>query len=198
MTLERSHGKLRPTLVRASDLEPSDTVAKPADARTPDGRFAAGNRTAVAARFTHTIRKALGSSESTGVALIVARDARRVFGSVLRSLPSEAPPVRALLAVYARHQALHGYYTQRAEALGLDSEAGLELLAVADRQSQRAERVLVTCHDLARVHCELDAKRIDENTVPVGFVDDDGPTVAPAPSDDPPETTDDADEGGAT
>ncbi len=37
MTLERSHGKARPALVRASDLR-----AKPTEGRTPDGRFMAG------------------------------------------------------------------------------------------------------------------------------------------------------------
>src|ERR1700722_11240887 len=149
---ERSHGKMRPSLVRASDLEPGQSVAKPSDARTADGRFAAGNRASVAARFTHTIRKALGTKAATGEALIVARDARRVFAQVLAALPSDATPVRALLAVYARHQALHAYYTLKAEAEGLDTPKGLELLAVADRQSQRAERILVTVHDLARVH----------------------------------------------
>jgi hypothetical protein len=152
--IERSHGKARPALVRASDLTPHETAPKPSEGRDASGRFSAGNRAARAARFTHTIRKALGAKAGSGEALIVARDARRVFGHVLASLPSDAAPVRALLAVYARHQALHAYYTLRAEALGLDTEAGLALLAVADRQSQRAERTLVTVHDLARVHAE--------------------------------------------
>ncbi len=153
MTIERSHGKARPMLPRASDLSPVvETVGKPTGGRTPDGRFAAGNRSARAARFTHTIRKALGTKEAEGDALIVARDARRVFGQVLASLPSDAAPVRALLAIYARHQALHAFFTVKAESAGLDTEAGLALLVVADRQSQRAERVLVTCHDLADTH----------------------------------------------
>lgn len=157
--MERSKGKMRPSLTRASDLAaPVDTAAKPSDARTPDGRFAAGNRAASDARFVNAIRKSLGSTDATGAALIVARDARRVFGTTLRSLPSDAAPVRALLAVYARHHALHAYYTLRAETAGLDTPEGLALLAVADRQSQRAERVLVTCHDLARVHAELTAR----------------------------------------
>jgi hypothetical protein len=150
--VERSKGKMRPSLTRASDLQSADTGPKPTEARTPDGRFAAGNRAATAARFTHAIRKSLGSRAATGEALIVARDARRLFGHTLASLPSDAAPVRALLAIYARHAALHAFYTLKAEALGLDTEAGLALLAVADRQSQRAERVLVTVHDLARVH----------------------------------------------
>lgn len=169
MTFERSHGKARPSLVRASDLQPSESDPKPTDARTADGKFAAGNRLSVGARFTHTIRKALGSQAATGEAMIVARDSRRVFGHVLAALPSDAAPVRALLAIYARHQALHAYYTVKAEALGLDTPEGLKLLEVADRQSQRAERVLVTCHDLARVHATAARNRVDPTAPPVGF-----------------------------
>jgi hypothetical protein len=160
--MERSKGKLRPSLTRASDLKPAESDAKPADARAPDGRFAAGNRASVGARFTATIKKSLGSKGASGEALIVARDARRLFGHTLASLPSEAPPVRALVAIYSRHAALNAYYTLKAEAAGLDTERGLELLSVADRQSQRAERVLVTCHDLARVHAKAaDAASFD-------------------------------------
>lgn len=159
MTIERSHGKARPSLVRASDLVPPESAPKPTDARGPGGRFAAGNRASVGARFTATIKKSLGTRAGAGEALVVARDARRLFGHTLASLPSDAPPVRALLAIYARHAALHAYYTLRAEAEGLDSEKGLALLAVADRQSQRAERTLVTAHDLARVHAEARGAR---------------------------------------
>ncbi|HEY6460547.1 MAG TPA: hypothetical protein VIY73_10370 [Polyangiaceae bacterium] len=160
--MERSHGKMRPSLVRASDLEPGVSAPKPPTGRDAGGHFAPGNRASVGARFTATIKKSLGSKAATGEALIVARDARRLFGHTLASLPSDAPPVRALLAIYSRHAALHAYYTVKAEALGLDTDAGLALLAVADRQSQRAERVLVTCHDLARVH----AKAANDSTDP--------------------------------
>lgn len=158
MSLERSHGKLRPGLPRASDLQPpAEPVEKPTDGRAGHGHFAAGNPIGKEARFTNAVKKSLGSKTATGEALIVSRDARRVFGTTLRSLPSDAAPVRALLAIYARHTALHAYYTVRAEALGLDTPEGLALLAVADRQSQRAERVLVTTHDLATFHARKGA-----------------------------------------
>jgi hypothetical protein len=150
--LEHSKGKMRPSLVRASDLRPAEADGKPTGGRAEHGHFAAGNRIGIDARFKNTVRKSLGDKGAQGDAGIVASDSRRVFGPVLRSLPSEAPPVRALLTVYARHQALHGYYTALAERAGLDTAEGLRFLEVADRQSQRAERVLVTCHDLARVH----------------------------------------------
>ena len=165
MTVERSHGKARPTLTRASDLQAAETADKPTEPRAAHGHFAVGNRSAVGARFTNTIRKSLGAAESKGDALVVARDARRVFAHVLASLPSDAPPVRALLAVYARHQALHAYYSLAAEAAGLDTDRGLALLVVADRQSQRAERVLVTVHDLARVHASKRAGTVDPHEV---------------------------------
>lgn len=160
MTIEYSKGKARPTLPRASGLAPKEADEKPTGGRDAHGHFAAGNAVGVGARFTATVRKSLGkagATGATGAALVVASDARRVFGHVLTSLSSDAPPVRALLAVYARHQALHAYYSNRAEELGLDTPEGLALLVVADRQSQRAERVLVTCHDLARVHAAASA-----------------------------------------
>jgi hypothetical protein len=188
MTIEQSHGKARPTLPRASDLQPGQSVAKPAESRTPDGRFASGNRASVAARFTHAIRKSLGSKAAKGEALVVARDARRVFSHVLRSLPSDAAPVRALLAVYSRHASLNAYYTLCAEAAGLDTTAGLKLLEVADRQSQRAERTLVTVHDLARVHADLAARRgasDPQAALRARILGQPGPVVAPAPAPEP-------------
>ena len=165
MTVERSHGKARPTLPRASDLTPAEAAGKPTAERTSHGHFAAGNAVGLGSRFTATVKKSLGRADATGAALIVARDARRVFAHVLASLPSDAPPVRALLAVYARHQALHAYFSLAAEAVGLDTDRGLALLVVADRQSQRAERVLVTVHDLARVHAAKRAGTVDPHEV---------------------------------
>lgn len=159
--MERSHGKLRPALVRSSDLQTAESAANPTAGRTPDGRFASGNRVSVGNRFKRTLRKVLGDRAGDGEVGVVASDARRVFSHVLRALPSDAAPVRALLAMHARHLALNAYYTAKAEAAGLDTPAGLKLLEVADRQSQRAERVLVTCHDLARVHAQRRTEAID-------------------------------------
>lgn len=159
--MERSKNKMRPSLVRASDLRATEAAEKPTGERAAHGHFAAGNPIGLGARFTHTVRKSLGDKASQGDARIVAKDAARVFGHVLRALPSDAAPVRALLAIYARHQALHAFYTVRATEAGLDTPEGLKLLEVADRQSQRAERVLVTVHDLARVHAAPRSKDDD-------------------------------------
>lgn len=159
MAFERSHGKARPTLVRSSDLQTGEAEVKPREGRTDGGHFAAGNRIGIGARWKATLKKALGDRAAVGETGIVAADAQRVMLHVLRALPSDAAPVRVMVAVHARHVALNAYFTAKAEAAGLDTEEGRKLLEVADRQSQRAERVLVTCHDLARVHAELAAKR---------------------------------------
>jgi hypothetical protein len=154
VSIRRSHGKARPELPRARDLEASDAVGTPPLGRTPGGHFAAGNRLGIGNRWKNTVRKALGNRAAAGEVGIVAGDAQRVMANVLRSLPSDAAPVRVLVAVHARHVALNAYYTRLAEAAGLATPEGLKLLEVADRQSQRAERTLVTCHDLARIHAQ--------------------------------------------
>jgi len=69
--------------------------------RGPHGRFALGTRSDSPRDSSTQSAKSLGSKVATGEALVVARDARRVFGHVLASLPSDAPPVRALLSIYA-------------------------------------------------------------------------------------------------
>lgn len=158
MTLEQSHGKARTTLTRATDLRVPETVEKPSDERGAHGHFAAGNRTALGARFKATLRKSLGTKASAGEVAIVYRDAMRVFAHTMRAMASSDAPVRTLVVLHARHVALNGYFTAKAESAGLDTEHGLKLLEVADRQSQRAERVLVTALDVARICAETHVK----------------------------------------
>ncbi|HEY1958609.1 MAG TPA: hypothetical protein VGH28_23485 [Polyangiaceae bacterium] len=159
MTIEKSHGKARPTLVRAAELRKPRTVAERSDGRGGDGRFAPGNRAANGRGFRATVKKLLGPAVDAPEARMVRADAWRVFASTMRSLPSDAAPVRAMVSLHAGHLALAAYYRTKATAAGLDTEQGLALLAVADRQSQRAERVLVTALDVARVCAEREAKQ---------------------------------------
>ena len=156
---ERSKGKMRPRLPRASDMRTSKTEADRSADHDRRGLFTAGNRAAKGSGLKRVTRKAMGDRAATGEAAIVARDARRVGSAVLSSLPSDAAPVRVLVAMHARHVALHAYYTHLAEVAGLDTPEGLKFLEVADRQSQRAERVLVTAQDMARVCASETEKR---------------------------------------
>jgi hypothetical protein len=65
MTIETSHGKARPSLVRSDDLRlPPKTDAKRSDGRDENGRFAPGTRAALGARFkaTHVVRSLMGGA----------------------------------------------------------------------------------------------------------------------------------------
>lgn len=165
MTIEKSHGKARPTLVRSAELRPINADVKPSEGRDASGRFAKGNRNGYGARFKATLRKSLGTRASEGEVLTVYRDALRVCAHTMRAMPSDAAPVRTLVVLHARHVALNAYFTAKAEAAGLDTEEGERLLQIADRQSQRAERVLVTALDTARV-CATKTKPGQGSTVP--------------------------------
>jgi hypothetical protein len=94
-----------------------------------------------------------------GEALILAKDTRRVLGQLLQSLPSSAPPVRVLATISARHTVMNGYFVAKAEAAGLDTERGQALLAIASRESQRAERTLISAMDVARVCAEQERRK---------------------------------------
>lgn len=158
MTIEKSHGKARPMLVRSGDLRTVESDGKPTDGRTPDGRFAAGNRASVGAGFKRTAKKLLGPRSGTVEERTVRRDAWRIYIATMRMMPSEAAPVRTLVGLHARHVALAALYGALASVAGVASTEGLRLQEAADRQSQRAERVLVTALDVARAISQHEAR----------------------------------------
>ena len=160
MTIERSKGKARPTRPRSKTLKASDTAR--VQNRDERGRLTKGNTNAQGRGWKRAIRRSLGADATEGAVAIVASDARKVFVAALKVMPSDAAPVRSLLVLHARHLSLHGFLTSRAEVVGLDCPEGLKLLDVASRESQRAERTLVTALDVARV-CAENEKR---NAVP--------------------------------
>lgn len=152
MTIERSHGKARPTLPRSSDAQAvEDTDGKPTEARGPHGHFGRGNRTALGSGLIHASKKLTGNRDATGDGGLVTRDARLLLSHILRSFPSNAAPVRILAAVAARHFALNGFYVARAEQAGLDTAEGIRFVELAARESQRAERTLISAQDMSRV-----------------------------------------------
>lgn len=156
MTIERSHGKARPTLPRASDLRTvPDPAQKPTAGRDAQGRFAPGNRAGLGARYVATIKRALGPEGAP-----VVSDARRIYAHTMRRMPSQAAPVAALVSMYARHAALFAHFSASASELGLDTPQGAAQLAIADKQSQRAERLLVTALDVATKLAETERRTV--------------------------------------
>lgn len=167
MTIEKSHGKARPTLPRASDLQSAESVGNRSDGRTAGGRFAGGNRLSVDARQKSTIKRMLGSGAGDEVALAVARDALRLFGGFMRDMPSDGFQVRELVALEARHAAVAGFWAARAAELGLDTPEGKEADDRAMKHGQRVERLAVTALDVARVVNEQKKRiaRVDPQAV---------------------------------
>lgn len=162
MTLERSHGKLRPTLPRASDLAPVEAERNPSEGRSAAGHFAAGNRLGQGARWKASIKKLLGKNADNAITKAVGADAGRVYLAVLRSLPSDAALVRTLVALHARHVAVAAYFTDRAAEAGLETEQGTKLLEIASHHGQRAERTAVTALDVAtKLAKTTEAKPLD-------------------------------------
>jgi hypothetical protein len=149
VTIERSHGKARPTLPRSGDLPVVQSDRNPADGRGPGGRFAPGNRLSVGAGDKAAVRKLLGRRAAEGDVAVVARDAVRLFNGAVRDLPSDAPTVRTLASLYARHAAVTAYFNVKADEAGLETEAGQAMLETALRHGQRVERLAVTMLDVA-------------------------------------------------
>jgi hypothetical protein len=158
MAIEISHGKARPTLPRSSDLSPVDTARDPSVGRTVGGRFGPGNKIANGARWKQAIKRLLGRVADGQEAEAVGRDSWKIFLATLRAMPSDAAPVRSLVALHARHVAVASFFTNKAAAVGLDTKEGLAFLEVASHHGQRAERTAVTALDVAT---KL-AKKIDE------------------------------------
>lgn len=154
MAGERSHGKARPRLPRASDLKhkpAGPNTGAPRHNTGPDGRFVVGNAAAIGTGKA-PIRRALGRSAKVTdtEARLVARDAETLFGQVMAELPSDGAMVRQLAALWARHAALAAFWTARASKAGLGTEAGLGATGEATKHGQRAERLSISMLDVAR------------------------------------------------
>lgn len=153
MTIEKSHGKARPTLVRSSDLMPDapGTDRIPSEERDANGRAVDGNQIALGRGWKHAIRRTLGRSGATDeVARQVIADTMCVYSAIVRDLARTGPLVRMNAAGSAREYAYAGFYDAAALEAGLLTDKGQALAAKASQHRQRYERMTVTTRDLAR------------------------------------------------
>ena len=156
MTIERSHGKARPTLPRPSDLADQDPVTA-ADAvrersaqRDASGRFASGNVVGRGRGWKRAIAKMLGRDVDDPAAQAVADDAWRTYCATLRELPHDGAIVRGLAALHARHTAVGAFWAAHAAAVGLSTSEGKAADDQATKHGQRQERLAVTLLDASR------------------------------------------------
>jgi hypothetical protein len=148
MTIERSHGRARPTLPRSSDLTEPLTVGEPSDSRASDGRFAAGNQLATGRGWKHSIARSLGR-DLAGEAGELGAEAYALYRAFLADLPCDCASVRSLVAQRARAAVLAARYARRAGEVGIDTADGATALDAAAKWDQRAERLAVTSLDVS-------------------------------------------------
>jgi hypothetical protein len=155
MTFERSHGKLRLTAKRPSDLEPVDTDARRERDHHADGRFKPGNRAGVNCLAKHSLTKTLREArQRLREALsneVPPREADRLldasyrrFDAARRDLGAESVLVLSPLARWAANEVLCDHFAERASSVGLETPAGDRLLARRDALEGRANRALTT------------------------------------------------------
>jgi hypothetical protein len=149
MALERSKGKLRPTLPRSSDLGTPGPVDERRRNHDAGGRFAPGNEAGRGRGWRSQIRKGLQPQASTPEVERVFRDAWGLHCQFMRELPFTGAQVSQPTAARARWAALSQYYVNRAAEVGLETDTGRQFIELAMRLDQRAERLAVTSFDLA-------------------------------------------------
>lgn len=142
-------GKARTELPRSDELQAVGTVEDRQPNHGRNGQFTTGNDAAADRRAKQAIAKILGLRSSDTVVAVVGKDAARVMGVVLRDMPTDAPTVRNLVAMLARHSAIGAYANVRADELGLDTIDGRAWLELGLRHFARAERLTVTALDVA-------------------------------------------------
>lgn len=153
MTIERSHGKARPTLPRSGELTPDPEGAdreRPGD-RDDKGRAMPGNQLGLGRGWKSAIRKNLKRAGAPDeVAVRVISDTETVYAAIIRDLARTGPLVRMNAAGAAREFALAGFFDQAALEAGLMTEKGQQLAARASSHRQRYERLSVTTKDLSK------------------------------------------------
>lgn len=158
MSIERSHGKARPTLPRRRDLEAADADRDPCRGRDEHGRFASGNEAGTGRGWKAIVAKHLGR-ELQGEAGPLAREALQLFRAELAQMPHDGPQVRQLVAARARSAVLAARYAMRAAELGLDTDVGQKAIELSMRLDARAERLAVTALDIASKLAKAEGKR---------------------------------------
>lgn len=151
MAIERSHGRARPTLPRARELQLVAAAPDRADVRTRDGRFGKGNAGGKDRGWKRAIVAMLArdADDLTDAAASVARSAWHLYTASLKDLPArESPIVRSLAARRARHEALESYWSAQAIA-HLGTPEGVAAEDRANAHGQAATRLAVVLLDVA-------------------------------------------------
>ncbi len=151
MTIEKSHGKARPTLPRSSDLVSVPQMEPPRTAaRGPDGRFLPGHRTGRGKGAKRQLARLMGTDSDDPITALVASAAATAYRAHMQELPNQGSIVSSLVSLASRHEALSAFYQAEGAKHGYASETGTAALQEASKHGQRAERLLVTALDISK------------------------------------------------
>jgi len=142
-------GKVRASTPRLKDVpRPKKSEPNPLEGRKPDGKFDSGNRLSEGQGFKALVRRSLGDPEDPAVADLT-KTTRALYLHTLKSLPSDGPGVRPLVAAQARHMVLATYYSNAAVKAGLETKQGLVMAEASRSHDVTAQRLSVTAYDRA-------------------------------------------------
>ncbi len=141
-------GGARTETPRLKDTPKVKTARDPSEGRDKRGQFAPGNRHSIGQGVKALIKRGLGDAANPATRELV-REATRLYSAILRSLPSDGPGVRQLVAAQARHAMLATHYANEAATVGLATPEGLKLAEASRSHDGTAQRLAVTAYDRA-------------------------------------------------
>lgn len=148
MAIRFTKDAVRTETPRLKDLSIKETARDPSEGRQGHGYFGQGNRQAEGQGTKALIRKGLGNAEDPATGRLV-REATRLYLAILRSLPSDGPGVRQLVASQARHAMLATHYANESAREGFASDRGLKMAEASRAHDTTAQRLAVTAYDRA-------------------------------------------------
>lgn len=149
MTIEKSHGKARPTLPRSSDLTVTVAPTDRSAGRDASGRFAARHGLSYTKSWHLRMATHLGVGLE-GTAGELAREAYKLYRAFARELPATSPGINSVVAQRARAVALAAFLSRSALVTGVTTPQGEKLLAQAATWDARAERLAISAWDLSQ------------------------------------------------
>jgi hypothetical protein len=160
VTIERSHGKARPTLPRATDLPVPPPSADRRVGRDQKGRFAPGHRQSARSRgWRRAVAQLSTGLVPTAEQAKLAGDSGTLYRATLAVLPCESPLTNPIAAEHARSAVLSTHFAAAALEAGVTTVKGKRLLEMSLKLGQRAERTAVSLLDLTTRLAEAERKR---------------------------------------
>lgn len=181
---ERSHNQERPSLPRRGRLAALPSGTRPDPQRDARGRVVGSQAARELAQGSgwKELTTDLAGRQLEGEAPVLGRQCQRLYRALLRSLPSDGPPVRVLVAAQARSAILSARFATKAAELGLDTDEGRAALDMSVKLDQRAERLAISSADLATKLATAHRRGAPSAPWLIDAIEPEAPAGSPAPT----------------